>query len=217
MTGQTRTKWNTKVARVRPSLKAGFCDDAILRDILGYRDGRCVNAILADIEGCRIGEGNEYQNLVAELLTECFVEVVDAPLVTSDFHAEGGRGDIELPLRTERLGNYHLWSRWQELYDIISIIVETKNQRRKATVRDVAQTKGYLDVANRGRFGMLISRSGFSANAIVRLGAIAFNTRHLILPLAHSDLRYLAHASLEGSDATMELLRRKATWLIQAA
>lgn len=48
-------------------------------------------------------------------------------------------------------------------------MVEVKNRRDPATPEDAGQIKRYLDTAKKGRFGILISRSGFTKNALKTL------------------------------------------------
>jgi hypothetical protein len=134
-----------------------------------------------------------------------------------EFPAEGGRGDIDLPLRTEILSRYPLWDHWARRYEIRSVIVETKNEKKQASFEDVSQLRGYFDFTKLGRLGILIARMGFTSNARKALVGIAKDGRSLIIPLDHGGLKEFIRASKDGPEASMQYLRRQETLLLQAA
>ncbi len=137
--------------------------------------------------------------------------------MSKEFPSEGGFGDIAIPLRLERLSKYPLWESWQRKFDIKSIVAEAKNTRMEAGVPAVQQILSYLVTGRRGRFGLLVSRSGFTDNAIEQMQAVADINQYLILPCNGDDLLYLASKRREASEQVMEFFRRKETLLIQAA
>jgi hypothetical protein len=177
---------------------------------------RRLDRILLDLDSCPVGQGHEYRNLVAESLSKSLAEVIDVPLSRCEFPAAGGRGDIELPLRTEVLPDYPLWQRWSAKYDARHVIVETKNEKGQAGVEDVSQLAGYLNQVGVGRLGLLVARNGFSRNAIQNMSVVAKGGQSLIIPLDHEHLGELAKASRNGPKASMEYLRRRETLLLQA-
>jgi len=116
-----------RVAKARDRIEAGKYDaPSALERILSQRR---LDRIIADFNKCLLGQGHEYRDLVAEHLSCSLKYMVDVPLSRAEFGVAGGRIDIELPLRTERLGEYPLWARWADRYKIRSIIVESKNEK----------------------------------------------------------------------------------------
>ena len=210
----SKVRWD-RIRKARTRIEQGFYDDpAVLDKILAPRK---LDRILKDLNKCPVGDGHQYRDLVAEVVSKCLSDVVDVPLSRREFKAAGGRSDIELPLRIEALTDLPVWSRWADKYDMRSIVLESKNEKHQSSVQDVSQLKGYLDLLGVGRFGLLVVRNGFSRNTIQNLSRVAKENRTLILPLDHEQLGELANASKDGSKATMEYLRRRETLLFQTA
>jgi len=180
---------------------------------------RSGDEILADIERCGIGDGPFYERLAAATLIKSLGDLVDLSLVRTRFPCGGGFGDIELPICLELLSGpkYRLWERWQIMFRVKSIMVECKNMRRRAGVGEVAQLLTYMVTARRGRLGMLVSRSGFSKNALHRLARIADGDEYLILPLDGEDLQHLATKDRRNAREVMTFFRQKENMLVRAA
>lgn len=163
---------------------------------------------------CPLGDGKIYENLTFHATKAIFDGITDKYLACQQFSSEGGRGDIELPFCTEMLPEYPCWNAWSYQYEIKSILVEVKNTANEATPDDVGQIKRYLDTAKRGRFGILVSRNGFSDGAKKTLRSYTTDN-YLILPLDHNDLKQLLKLSLESSLKVARYLRRKETLLLR--
>lgn len=205
-------RWD-RVAKARARIANGLYDDASVLDTI--LSPRRLDRIQFDLDHCQIGQGHQYRDLVAESLSKALADVVDVPMSRCEFQSAGGRGDIELPLRTEVLPDFPLWARWSTRYDVRNVIVETKNEKKQAGVEDVSQLAGYLNQLGVGRFGFLVARNGFSRNAMQNMSAVARRGDNLIIPLAHEHLSELGKASRKGPQATMEYLRRRETLLLQ--
>lgn len=210
---QAHLRWD-RIAKARARLEAGFYDDPQILDAIL---DRCLDDIIVDVVNCPVGDGHRYRDIAAEAISVSLGQVVDPFLMRKEFSSQGGRGDIELPVRTESLSEYPLWDSWSRRFGIRSIVVEIKNTRSHASVRDIQQTLAYLVTSRLGRFGMTVSRSGFSRGARKQLRAIAASDDYLVLPFDQDDLEALLRVSGRGADATMEFLRRKETLLLQAA
>lgn len=201
------------VERCRARIADGFYDSP--EDLERILSPRLLDTILADLNGCPVGDGNAYRDLTAEFLGRCLGDVIDESLVKMEFPCHGGRGDIELPLRLEALHELPLWRLWAERYRATSVIVEVKNEAKKAATSAVQQIDSYLNLAGRGGLGMLVSRSGFTSDAIKQLSQIAKQGHKLILPIRHTDLGQLTKARRKGPRAVMEYVRRRQTLLLQ--
>ncbi len=207
-----KIRWD-RVKKARNRIAAGHYDnDAFFGRILSPRR---LDRILFELDECPVGQGHQYRDLVAESLSKILESVVDTPLSRREVPAAGGRADIELPLRTERLDAFPLWDRWAERYQIRSILVETKNEQAQASVQDVSQLAGYFGSTSLGRFGVLVARNGFARNAVTNMAAMARIGASLIIPLNHGQLCELGRASRDGPGASMEYLRRRETLLLQ--
>ena len=197
-----------------------YCD-RLLRDIEENRDkdntAELFAQALLDLKRCPVGAGDRYRDIVADVFVRSLDQLVDVSLMRKEFSCKGGRGDFELPLRIENLSRFALWDKWCEKYDIMSIIVEVKNKKSQAAPRDVAQILSYIGTANLGRFGILVSRSGFRQSAMEQLRAISAKKQFLVLPFEQKDLEYLATLNTCEPGKCMELFRRKATLLSQSA
>ena len=209
--GSGTIRWDL-VRKARARLAGGqYEPPSVLDAILSTR---LLDAVLLDLDACPVGDGHRYRDLVAEVLSGALGEIVDEPLARKEIPAAGGRGDIELPLRLEKLDEFPLWNRWERRYDIRSVIVETKNEKRRGRVEDVSQLAGYFNATKLGRFGILVARKGFSSRAMQNMTDIARDGSSLILPLDHEDLHQLVKATQDGHG--MEYLRRRSTLLLQA-
>lgn len=211
VTTRENIRWD-RVAKARARIASGKYDSpTVIRTILGRRG---LDRLLNALDKCLVGNGHEYRDVVANILTDSLDGVVDAALSRKEFSAGGGRADIDLPMRLEALHAFPLWDHWTRRYEIRSIIVETKNEVKQATAEDIGQLERYLNRANLGRFGIFVARSGFAQSATTELSAIARKGERLILPLSHSDLHGFAQAA--NDDNAMEYLRRRETLLLQA-
>ncbi len=188
-----------------------YCD-RILRDGV---TPELIQDMKAEIPKCPVGDGNGFRDLVAVLFLIFLRGVVDEELARTEMPAKGGSADIELPMRLEVLREHPLWEMWTRRYGIRSIVVEAKNTRDKVSVSAVAQIQNYLDTAQRGKFGFLVSRSGFEPGAYENLVHIAEKNECLIIPLEADDLFRLLDASADGCAAISEYLRRQETLLLR--
>jgi hypothetical protein len=125
-------------------------------------------------------------------------------------------GVIELPIRTDSLEDFPLWQTWAERYGIECIALEAKNETTRATPDDVKHLKSYLDRAQRGRLGILVSRSGFTRDAMKRIQTYVQADQALILPLRHADLKRLLKLRALGPSEVMHFLHQKEASLIGA-
>lgn len=204
-----------RVAKARQRIAAGSYDaSGVIDSILS---NRLLDRVLKDFDRVPVGAGHEYRDLVAECLAASLSNVIDVPLTRTEFLAGGGRGDIDLPVRTEVLRDFPLWDHWTRRYAVRSVIVETKNEKNKASVEDVSQLEGYFGRTKLGRLGILVARMGFTANARQALKGMARDGTSLIIPLDHHGVKELARASKDGPAASMEYLRRQETLLLQCA
>ncbi|MDB5319831.1 MAG: hypothetical protein JWN40_1462 [Phycisphaerales bacterium] len=204
------------VARWQRRIAAGHDEaPAFLDHVFSAR--RFVTGLFSSLEACRVGDGDGYRDVTAEILAGCLSEVVDVPLMQMEVPCQGGRIDIEMPLRLEALGQYPLWDRWATRYRASSILVEVKNEASRTDLRAVHQIEAYLHHAGRGGLGLLVSRSGMTANASKLLSGIARAGDNLIIPISHEDFTHLAKARKKGAVAVMEFVRRKQTLLLQSA
>ncbi len=204
----------TKITKAKALIDAGFYDDPFVLDAI--LEHRSMDALLVDLNRCPVGEGNKYRDIVAEVLIKSLSYVIDVPLVRKELTIEGGRADLELPIKTEHLNGYYLWQDWCRRYDVRSVIVEVKNMANPCSVACVQQIKGYLNDGPFGRIGLLVSRHAFSSNASENLRACARDRRCLILPFSHNDLIQFANASSKGTLHSMGFLRRVETRLVQS-
>lgn len=202
--------------RILSFLKSGFYADP---EIQGYilEHPRVYGRLMMDVaDSCPVGNGMEYQRIATKIFVFCLGSLVDPEFVREEVPVEGGRIDSELPLSLENLHEYSLWAHWGHRYAISSIFLEMKNRRTKGSSGDIRSLRGYLASADRGRFGVLIARSGFSRDAIKTMrGCVGGKEDYLILPFDHSDLRALTQAKEGGSKKVETFFRRKATQLVQ--
>ena len=209
-------RWN-KVAQAKAKIESGFYDDsAIVEDICRLS----ADSLITDIENCPNGKehGDLYRDLVAAALCKTLGEDFDLPLVAKEFGIEGGRVDLEFPLKYESFGPGSLWEKWQRTYDLRSIVVETKNLKKKSSIEDFRQLESYIRTANRGRLGFLVSRNGFTKNALkFARNALVSSHSVLMLPVSDQDLCGLLSLSKKTKSGVATLLRRKETMLLQLA
>jgi len=190
---------------------AGFYDTGMFKEAV---TPEVVERIANDLECFPIGEASIYGALTMGVMKAFLRGLIDwdsagrRSLQTSQI-------DIELPINPEALQKYPLWQHWCRQYAVKSIIIETKNNRCRAKPEDVQRLKSSLDVADKGRFGMLISRSGFSRSSTKILRKYACDDQVLIVPINHNDLRMLLRLSMQDQLEAMSFLRRKETLLLQ--
>lgn len=203
------------VKRARARLAAGFYDVDEVVD--GALEAGGIRLLWEDLCRCPVGAGSQYRDAVSSFLPAIFKDTFDEAYVGVELGNSGARIDVELPLRIEGLSGLPLWDRWASDYGIRSVLVEVKNEEKKAAVEDAKQLIGDLVVAGRGRFGLLIARNGFSSAAVRYMGQVAKATPYLIIPLSHGKLYELCKLSANGPEAVCGALREVATELLQAA
>lgn len=208
---RSRIRWD-RIDSVRRRMKGGFYSDtATERGLLAG----CMRDLMRDLKRVEIGpeQATIYRDLAAEVFMRGLRSILDFRLARKEFGAEGGRGDIELPLRKELLDRYPLLSRWAAEFQVSSLILEVKNSKVASGPSDVSQVRGYLGSPGLGRLAVLASHSGFSKKARNRLSELAYNDHILIIPLAHADLCALVRA--RNATSFLEILRTKETLLLQ--
>ncbi len=209
-----------KVRLARRRIEEGFYDEGLLEDLVewGFLD-RFVERIASCpyVSDEHPNAGNTFRDLTAMVLAASLPHVIDRPLIRIEFQSEAGRGDIDLPLRIEALGNDCVWMGWVRRYGMTSIVVEAKNMRNKAGVEEVRQLEDYLRNGSLGRMGFLVSRNGFSKNASHKIIEQAHRKECLIIPFSAKTLGGLATAAKVGPQATTKFLRRQETLLMQAS
>ncbi len=171
--------------------------------------------LVRQIDACPVGDGNEFREFVLRFLSTMLGPVVDRSFVRGEFPLIGGSGDGELTLCTERLSQYPLWQEWSRRYDIRCVMLEAKNLKRRAQPIAISQTLGNLVSGGRGRFGLLVSRNGFTNCALARLSLLARQGQFLILPLDQKALRDWSDS--QSPMQSMQFLRRIESELLRAA
>ncbi|MEN6424005.1 MAG: hypothetical protein ABFE13_01480 [Phycisphaerales bacterium] len=172
------------------------------------------------LDECPEGRGAKYEEATLATLKVCLAGIVDTVRARQHVPIKSGFCDIELPFRQERLCIHPYWSPWHSKYDIRSILTEVKNERKPVGPYAIRQIRMYLEDANRGRFGMIISRNGFTKNAMVAACDCATSRRDgdiLILPLCHDDLKELVRRSDQGLCSVTDFLCEKERDLLQIA
>ena len=202
------------VQRAKEGIRSSYYDDPT--NLVRIAD-HIVDALWRDIDSIPVGAGREYRDGVRTVCSRLWDALLDAPNSDVEVANCGARIDIEFPLRLEALNSFSLFKQWAEWYNIRSVLVEVKNERRVAGVQDAKQIVGDVAVAQRGRFAFLIARSGFSRPAMRYMGELARQGNYLIVPLSHEDLRLLLRKRIAGCAATMELLRIRQSDLLRAA
>lgn len=206
-------RWD-RIAKARALVESGFMDDPDVQQELLVRS---LDPLIEALDKCPIGDGNQYRDVVASALGAALAEVVDVPLMRKEVSINGGRADIELPVRIERLDVNPVWASWHRRYELRCVVVESKNLRGPSRNEDVSQLVGYLQGGGRGRFGMLVSRNGFTRNAFTTLSATAKMGSHLVIPFDNKELCAFVKMSGKSSQKASEFLRRKETLLLQAS
>jgi len=163
---------------------------------------------------CPIGDGPLYETFVSATLVNVLDGIIDQDLVRRQVPIQGGFADIELPFCSEMIPEYPHWAAWQREYKIKTILAEVKNLRKKAAHEDTIQLKGYVDGNQKGSLAFLVSRSGFTKDALKTLRSYAYSN-YLLLPLEHDDLRELIKLSLDSPVKVLRYLRRKETLLLR--
>lgn len=209
-----------KVRLARRRIEEGFYDEELPGNLL---DWGFLDQFVESIAACPYvsdkypNAGNGFRDLTAMAFATSLSHVIDHPLIRTEFPSEAGRGDIDLPLRIEVLGNDRVWMEWVRRYEMTSIVVEAKNMRNKAGVEDVRQLEDYLRNGSLGRMGFLVSRNGFSKNASRKVIEQAHRKECLIIPFSAKTLSGLVAAGKAGPQATATFLRRQETLLMQAS
>ncbi len=164
---------------------------------------------------CPVVDGHLYTNLVAKVLATALGEIIDFDTIQMESCLRSAiHIDIELPL-SKMISEYPLWKQWYDQYKIKSIIVEVKSTRKATGQEGVIQLRSYLEAAQKGNFGILVSRSGLTSVAILQLRKLAIEHNILILPLDQNDLNQLLKLSIQGQVKVLKYLRRKVSSLLR--
>ncbi len=139
-------------------------------------------------------------------------DLVDHELIVRHSYNAGGFTDIELPFCSEMLPAFPHWEAWYREHHIRIIPVEVKNLQGKAGRKYAVQAKDYMEGKKKGRLAFLVSRNGFTKNALIKLKSFA-QDGFLILPLDNDDLIALIRMSIDNSVKVIRYLRRKETML----
>lgn len=209
-----------QIHKARARIEAGYYGDPVIESRLL---SKALDAMIKRLTRCPLEaessaiKGNKYRDLTADLFTLCLDYVVDLALLRKEFGASGGRGDLDFPVRIEEFGkpDYYYWRDLHERYGLMSVVVEVKNLRQRASVDHIAQLEGYLRHSSLGRVGFAVSRRGFSKNASQRMVSCAHDGDCLILPFSQNTLRRFAFARKRGPANTMRFLRRQESLLAQ--
>lgn len=202
------------VELARARVAAGFYDAS---EVLDGAVEASLPRLWSAVTACPVGRGSLYRDAVAELLPELFEDTFDTANRAIEIGNCGARIDVELPLRLEALKKLPLWDHWASQYGIRSVLVEVKNEKRKAGPEDAKQLIGDLTVAGRGDLGLLVARRGFSRNAIRYMSSVAKRGRYLVIPLSEATLEELIAIRTSGPDAVCGALRSQVSRLLQAA
>ena len=180
-----------RLERIRARLGAGIYDE--LAEELGeWLAWSPDSALLDDFMRIPVGQryGNVYRDKGGELLAQNLGCVLDWTRHTKEPRVAGRKLDLEVPLRLERINCFPPWPVWAARYDIRAVVVEFKNLKSPATSGHVGQLAHYLTIAKRGRFGILVSRNGVTADAMDTMRE-HYEKDMLIIHLCHSDFKTL--------------------------
>lgn len=171
--------------------------------------------LLAQVNAVPVGgkHGRPYAAVIARLLPACLGPAVMKGRVLKESRVAGGWIDVDVPLRLSAATG--LWLVYCLLYSIRKIIVEVKNSGDPAGSSAVGQVLRYMETGTSGRFGLLVSRSGFARGAQKCLAELAKRNEKLILPFSHLDLESLATASARGPIACMDFLNARQLDLLE--
>jgi len=213
-----------KVRVLKAFLESGFYPydfeavaEYINEEIVG---GRTKNAqkLLKELDLSPVGKGTAYESTAFATLKESFGNIVHHKKSRQRFYSEGGFCDIELPFCPNMLYKQPWWEYLYYKCRIRSILAEVKNMRARATPNDAGQIKRYLDTSKKGGFGLLISRSGFTKDALKTLKSYTTDNDHvLILPIEHDDLKNLLKRSTNDPSKVTDFLCEKEIDLLQVS
>lgn len=180
---------------------------------------RCSNTpaqmLIQFLDRCPIGEGLLYEHFVVDAIGKILAGLVDTKCVLLHGACQGGEYDMEFSFCTENLHKFPFWNPWYYEYVIRAILIETKNKKEKVGPDASRQIKGYIDGNKTGRFGMLVSRNGFTPGAMKELNFYAKHENCLILPIEHRHLKILLRLSMRGAYHVYKYLRRRETQLLR--
>ena len=171
--------------------------------------------LISLIDHCPVGDGPLYENFIVDAMGKIFSNIIDNKRVLMHGVCQGGYYDIEFPFCTENLPKFQFWESWHYMYEIKAIIVEVKNTMEKMGPDISRQIKAYITGNKKGRFGILVSRNGFTLGARKELSCYAKDEKHLILPITHQDIKLLLKLSLRGAYDVYKYLRIKETQLLR--
>ncbi len=164
---------------------------------------------------CEPGDGASYQDFAFIALIRIFEGIINIDLARQNIPIKGGIADIELPFNYESIFPDHPhWMVFQRDFNIRAILAEAKNLKGKAEYQHANQLKGYVDAHKRGKLAFLISRNGFTTEALTALQSYCYEG-YLILPLENYDLQELIKLSLDHPAKVTRYLRRKEELLIR--
>lgn len=202
------------VNATRKRVAEGFYDDP---ERMGRIADRIAESALRDLDSVPVGRGKQYCEAVCNSLVCACDGAVDPERTRVDFPNRGARGDIEMPLKLEQFDKLPLLSLWANRYGMQSIVVEVKNLRKPAAVEDAKQLVGDLAVAQRGRVGLLVARTGFTRAALRYMTELARLNQFLVLPCDHERIRSLVRLRAQGIKPVMSALCSIQVELLQAA
>jgi hypothetical protein len=163
--------------------------------------------LFAKFGTCRIGDGKAFERLTIDSTAKIFEGLLDhKEILVQEKHA-GGYSDIEFSFLSENLEKFPCFKPLFYRYNIKSVIVEAKNLKCKAGHEDATQIADYLRTAKKGNFGLIVSRNGFTKNALERLSSYAKNEDILILPLAEREIRFLLRLRIRHMKHVYRYLR----------
>lgn len=155
--------------------------------------------LIQTLDSIRPGNENapRYHRLVTGILELCFYPALIAPRMETPLHEGRKRIDITF----DNAATTGFFQRLHHIHGIASayIMVECKNYSRDVNNPEMDQLAGRFGV-NRGRFGLLISRTVNDLDTLLLRCADAYRDgRGLIVPLCDDDLRQILVARSAGS------------------
>lgn len=144
-----------------------------------------------------------YQKLIGRVIEHCFCPPLNAPISESPDQSGTNRRDFILANFAES----GFWSHMRSRYLADYVVVDAKNYAGKVKKRDILQIANYLKPFGTGLFGMIISRNGPDASAIMTAREQWAHSQKLILVL--DDRRCEALIRAAAAQESVQVLVRE--------
>jgi hypothetical protein len=146
------------------------------------------------LNSCPVGDGDRFECVVAELFLRLLAPGVDPLTSERRYKNAGARGDLLLPFSL--LGDeVRVLREWKQAHGLRSILVEAKNEKKKASVEDVKQVFVDMQTACAGNLAFLVARAGFTSDAIREMAALWRGNKGFIYPVDEMLLLELSRAT----------------------